>query len=435
MPTIELKETVGCTKKYRVEIERDRLDQEIKTAAKKLRHEIQIPGFRKGKAPEGLLLKRFGDTIRQEAIKDLIPKVLEEVFEPEGIKSVNDPEISDLKIDETGPIVFTVSVEEVPDIDASGFKGLRVTRQVREVTDEDVGNELERLRQMYATQEEVERGAGKGDILIVNLQKLDSSGVPIIGEKMENHVIALNGESTPSPEFDEQVFNMKKGDRKTVKFTYDESINNPQLVGQSEAYDVEVVKVMENKVPELNDEFVESLGNFENIDDLRTQTQERLVRQYEDVSTQNLQSGLVGEFIKQFPFEVPGSMVERIIQSEIDRMKASYPDNSFNEKEYRSQIRPDVVRMVQSYLIVNAVNEQQEIEITKEETDERIEALAAINNMKPREFRRKLIKDGDFDNFKNEIARKKAFAWMIDSADITVETIEEQQAESRIIKP
>ena len=122
MPKAEIKETIGCKKKIRVEVESERFDSELALTMKKLKNKVQLPGFRKGKAPESLLLRRFGKAIMEEAVNDLIPKVLQEVFEEQGINPVSEPEISDLKYDQGTPVVFTVSIEEIPDIDSYGFE-------------------------------------------------------------------------------------------------------------------------------------------------------------------------------------------------------------------------------------------------------------------------------------------------------------------------
>ena len=108
MPKVEIKETIGCKKKLNIEVENERFDVELKSALKKIKSEFQIPGFRKGKVPESLLLKRFGNFVREEAVKDMVPKVLNDVFKEQGIKPVGEPEITDFKFDETGPITFTV---------------------------------------------------------------------------------------------------------------------------------------------------------------------------------------------------------------------------------------------------------------------------------------------------------------------------------------
>jgi len=435
MPKVELKETIGCLKKYRIEVEHERLEQETSSTVRNLKRSVQLPGFRKGKAPESLIIRRFGTSIRDDALKSLIPKILLEVFESKSIRPANDPEVTDMDYGENSPIAFTVTFEEIPDIDVNVFKGIHVTKDEVAVTDEDVKDEIERLRQMHATRKEINRGAQIGDILIVNLQKLDSTGVPIIGEKIEGHVIYLNESSTPSPEFNEQVLGMKKGDKKHVSLTYDESNNRPKRDDVTDSYEVEILNVLENKIPDLNDDFIATLGDYEDIDDFRAKTRENLAGRFEITAERKLYMDLVENFLKQAPFEVPNSMVEKVIDSEIDRLRVSNQGSSFDESAYRSRLRPDAVRVVQTYVIIKAVKELQKIEVAKEELDERIEALASLNRLKPRELRRNLIKEGNFEDLKNEIASDKAYKWMVNVANVQVVPVEKPSEESRIIKP
>ncbi len=435
MPKAEIIETVGCKKKLNIEVENERLDVELKSALKKIKSEVQIPGFRKGKAPESLLLKRFGNIVREEAVKDMIPKVLKDVFEEQGIKPVGEPEITDFKFDETGPITFTVTVEEVSRIDISGFEGLKVTKEVREVTEDDIDNYLERLQQMNAERKEVERGARDGDLIVVNLQKLDSSGVPIIGEKIDGHVISLDGYGTPSPEFDRQVLGMKKGNSKKVQYTYDETIKDPDLIGKTEAYNVEVLQVIENKLPELSDDFAQSLGDYTDLNDMREKVRDNLVNQHEFTAGRKLQSDLINEFVKQNPFEVPPNMVGRVIQSELENARKNSPEQSIDEEVYKAQIRPDAVRAVQTYLIIDAIKEEKGIDVTKEELEERFDKIAESTDKSASEIRRNIIKEGRFDAFKNDIAQEKVFNWIEEVANIKVEIFKPKPEETNIITP
>lgn len=431
----EIKETSGCTRKLHIEIERERFEDEVKVTLRKLKKEAQIPGFRKGKAPEEMLLRRYKSGIEEEAIKDLIPTVMEEAFKEQNLKPVGDPKISDMHFEETGPITFDVTVEELPSIDVEGFRGLEVAKEILEVTDEDVDASLERLRRSRAVQEEVDREARENDILVVNLQKLDSTGVPIIGERIENHVFPLDGKSTPSPEFDLQMMGVRKGEARKVVFTYDESINNPDLVGVTEAYEVEVLRIFENRLPELNDEFAQSVGSYADLADLRTRTQESIKVQYARITDRKLEWSLVDEFIKQNPFEVPNSMVERVTESEIEKAREEHPDEQLDEEALRNRMRPDAVRSVQTFLITQAVQESQKLDVSREEISEHLEILAQVRGTSAREIRRALIKEGRFDEVKSELLQNKAYAWIESVANIREEIVPRNAPQSRIITP
>ena len=433
MHKVEVKEVRGCAKTLEIEVTRERFDEETKTALKSIRREAQIPGFRKGHVPESMLMQRFGATVQQEALKDMIPRVLEEVFKAEDLKPVGEPQIQDVDLQETGPIRFTVTIEETPKIGIELFNGLQVKKELHQVSDNAVDYEIERIRRMRATQEDVDRGAQAEDILVINLQKLTETGVPLIGEKMENHVVALDGQSTPSPEFDEQMYGMKAGEKKRVEFTYDDSIDNPELVGTTERYDVEVLRVLENKVPEVDDDFAKGLG-LEGADDLRSKTRERFEQLYVRAAERQLHAEIINEYLKVSPFEVPGTLVERVIASETERARKQQ-GAEFDEPAFRDRVRPDAVRLVQTWLIVDAVKEKQGIEVSSEEVNARVEEIAATNEMNPKELKRRLIKEGRFNSIRDDIAEEKVYKWMESVVKIEEVAVSQPEEESKIIKP
>jgi trigger factor len=400
-----------------------------------MKRDIQIPGFRKGKAPDGMILRRFRATIHEETLKEMIPRVAKEIFESKGIHPVGEPTITELKFEETGPVEFDVSVEESPEIDIAGFEGMEVAKEALEVTDGDVTDSIEHYRRMKATQSEVDREVRTGDIIVVNLQKYDEAGVPIIGEKMENHSIHLDGQSSPSPDFDAQVVGMRKGDRRKVRFTYDETIENPRLVGVTETFEVEIVRVIENVIPELTDDFARNLGEYTDLEDLRAKTRERLASRNVYLSERKLRYTLMDEFIRQSPFEVPNTMVERILQVELENIRKSHPGEQVDEEAVRSRFRADAVRSVQTYLVIEAVKKKLELDVTKEELSEWFEKIAQSEGLNPKELRRTYIKDNRLDEVRDEIIQEKAYEWIKSVARIREETVSRTTRESRIIVP
>ena len=435
MTKVEIKERSGCTKKLHIEIEQERVDSEFTGTLKKIKKDIQLPGFRKGRAPEGLVLKRFGSMIREEAIKELIPKVLEEVWKSEGFKPVGEPMISDVNIDKDNPITLTVAIEEIPEIDSSVFSNITAVKKVFEISDDDVEDAVQRYRHMRAKQTEVDRGAQQGDILVVNLQQLDTAGVPIIGEKMENEVIDLNSEGPLSEDIIKQFEGMKAGDRRNVRFTSTVDEYAAEKPDRPELYDVEMIKVMENVIPELNDELFAEIGTYTDLADFREKTREQLEYRANTMANTALNTNLIDEFVKQAPFEVPDSMVRRILASELENRKRSMPDQPVDEESFLRDFRPDAVRIVQSYLIIEAVEEQNGIEVSRDEISGHINKLAEENGMNPKELRRQFIKDGSYENIRTSLARNKAYDWMSEQADITIETIDRNKEDSNIIVP
>ena len=428
----EVKETIGCTRKLGVEVERERLDSEFAATLSRLKKDIQIPGFRKGRAPEGLIIRKFGPAVREESVRDLIPKIIREVIEEQELKPVGEPQVSDLEFNDDGPLTFTVAIEEVPAIDLDGFSGLEVTKTVYKVGDDEVADTMERYRQMRAEHADVDREAKEGDILHVNLRKLDGTGVPIIGEKTENVALPLDRERLPAPEILDQIAGMKNGDTKAIRFT--PTGGDANQTADEESYQVEALRVEEVKVPALDDDFAKELG-YDDLGDFQAKTREYLEQRASDEADNRLRGSVMEEFVRQSPFEVPNSMVERIMLSEIEKIRQRYPDESFGDEELMDRMRPDSVRAVQTYLVIEAIQEQQGIEVAKEEIQERLEAMAGQYGMNVRDLRRRLIKDGRFEDIRTDLAREKAYNWIFETVAITEEQAEREQPKSNIITP
>ncbi len=428
----QITERAGCRKKIHVEIERERLDREIETTLKKLKKEVQIPGFRKGKAPDDMIMRRVGGGIREEALKEMIPKVLQELFETEDIHPVGEPELSDLTLEEGAPITFNVSVEEIPEVDIELFKGLEAPKRILEVSEEDLDAALENLRRAAAVQEEVDREVRSGDIIVANLQELDSTGVPIIGKRMEEKIISIDEQSEDTPDFDRQVVGMRKGESKKVFLTYDESAETEE---HTQGFNVEILRVYENRKPELNDEFAQSQGNYSDLDELRRVIRADMEHRAETISEKKLRDALINEYIHRQPFEVPEIMVKEIVGSEIERIKKDYPDEQIDEEAFRTRIRPDAVRAAQTFILEGAIKEKLGIEASREEVNERLEKEALKHDVNPKELRRAYIKRGRLDSLKRSIEQDKVFEWIKSVAVINEEKVSREAPPSRIITP
>ena len=422
MANAELKEKTGVKSTFAVEIEPERVEKQIDSTLSQMKHQVEIPGFRKGRAPESLIMQRFGERIKEEAIKTLLPNVLEEIFKEKGVNPVGNPQVSDFHYEKFGPMTFTVLVEELPDIDVSGFEKLAVTWEKPEVTDQDVEDYIGEVRKSRATRQEVDRAARKGDILVVNMQRTDEKGVPLPDKRLENQIVPLYGES-PSREFEDQLVGLKKGDKKLAGFAYDQSERFPELTGTRDTFQVEVLKVIEEILPELNDEFVKKLGDFADEAAFRAQVRSILESQAEMIAERGLRNKLMEAYIQDNPFEVPESLVSTVVESRLQEMR-----NQEGRSYVQSELRKEAVRVVKTHLLLDAVKKQKEIEATKEEIDSRVADLAEANRTTPQELRRELIREGSYDTLKGDIAREKAYEWIKEAASITEKTVSPEKA-------
>ncbi|MDE2742194.1 MAG: trigger factor [Gemmatimonadota bacterium] len=344
-----------------VEVEAARIDDAVNKALRRYQKRLEIPGFRRGKVPLRIVEARFGSSIRGEVLGDLLPSLLEEATREAGLRPAAPPKISQLDHEPGGSLTFTADFDIWPEIEAEHYENLAATRMVHEVADEEIGEHLEELRRRHATEQAVERPLANGDVLVADLQRLDDSGLPVIGDKYEKRHILIGDENALSPEFEEALVGMSAGEERKVRFAYREDLPNEQLAGQTTHFAVAAHEVRERTLPELDDEFAKDLGEqFQTLDDLRQHLSEQIQQRWEYMAQQRLRSELINQLILKNDFELPDSMVDNYLDS-LEREQADQ-DNSHSDEE-----RAQATRQLKSYLLLDSVRQQAGVEVTDEE--------------------------------------------------------------------
>ena len=216
-------------------------------------HRITRNGSLVGKLPQTFLeiLKKsyYGRLIREEALGEILPKLYQKATKMGRVKPISQADIEQMEYEEGKPLRFAASVEVEPEIEVKDYKGLEVVKQVRQITDEDIEARIQKLREESGVERVVERPAKEGDLVLVDLQKLDKSGVPVVGSKIENQLVKLTPESLP------ELFDATKGEERKVVLTYPEDHPDANLAGTQERYLAKVKEVRERELPALDDEF------------------------------------------------------------------------------------------------------------------------------------------------------------------------------------
>ena len=299
-----------------VEVEAARIDAAVNKALRRYQKRLEIPGFRKGKVPLRIVEARFGSSIRGEVLRDILPSLLEEATREAGLRPAASPQISQLDHEPGGNLTFTAELDVWPEIKVEHYENLAVTRMVHEVTDEEIGAQLEELRRNQATERVVERPLANGDVLVADLQRLDDSGLPIIGDKYEKHHILIGDENALSPELEDALVGMSAGEERKIRFAYRDDLPNEQLAGQTAHFAVSAHEVRERTLPELDDEFAKDLGEqFQTLDDLRQHLSGQLQQRWEYMAQQRLRSELINQLILKNDFELPESLVDNYLDS------------------------------------------------------------------------------------------------------------------------
>ena len=399
-----------------VEVEAARIDDAVNKALRRYQKRLEIPGFRKGKVPLRIVESRFGSSIRGEVLGDLLPSLLEEATREAGLRPAAPPQISQLDHEPGGSLTFTAALDIWPEIKAEHYEKLAATRMVHEVADEEIGEHLEELRRRHATERVVERPLAKGDVLVADLQRLDDSGLPIIGDKYEKRHILIGDENALSPEFEEALVGMGAGEERKVRFTYREDLPNEQLAGQTAHFAVAAHEVRERTLPELDDEFAKDLGEqFQTLDDLRQHLSGQIQERWEYMAQQRLRSDLIGQLILKNEFELPESMVDNYLDS-LEREQADHDHDHDHDHSHSDEERAQATRQLKSYLLLDSVRQQAGVEVTDAEFAQFTAERATRAGVQPSDLQ-------NAEGLRRELEDQKVFDLLIAKAEIKEEKV------------
>ena len=350
-----------------VEVEAARIDTAFNKALRQYQKRLEIPGFRKGKVPLRIVEARLGSSIRGEVLGDLLPSLLEEATHEAGLRPAAPPKISQLNHEPGGNLTFTADLDIWPEIKAEHYENLAATRMIHEVADEEIGEHLEELRRRHATERVVERPLAPGDVLVADLQRLDDSGLPIIGDKYEKRHILIGDENALSPEFEEALVGMGAGEERKVRFAYREDLPNDQLAGQTAHFAVAAHEVRERTLPALDDEFAKDLGeHFQTLDDLRQDLSEQIQERWKYMAQQRLRSDLIGQLIQKNDFELPESMVNNYLDL-LEQELEDHDHDHDHDHSHSDEERARATHQLKSYVLLESVRQQAGVEVTDAE--------------------------------------------------------------------
>ncbi len=392
-----------------VEVEAVRLTAAVDKALRQYQKRLEIPGFRKGKVPLRIVEARFGSSIRGEVLGDLLPLLLEEATREAGLRPAAPPKISQLDYEPGGDLTFTADLDIWPEVKAEHYENLAATRLVHEVADEEIGEHLEELRRHHATERVVERPLASGDVLVADLQRLDDSGLPIVGDKYDKRHILVGDENALSPEFEEALVGISAGEERKVRFAYREDLPNEQLAGQTAHFAVAAHEVRERTLPDIDDEFAKDLGEqFQTLDDLRQHLSGQIQQRWEYMAQQRLHGELINQLILKNDFELPESIVDNYLDS-----LEQEPANRERDHRYSDEERAQATRQLKSYLLLESVGQQAGVEVTDEEL---AQFAAERTEVQPAD-------SPNAEGLRRELENQKVFELLIAKAKIKEEKV------------
>jgi len=413
-------ETSSNTKReIQVEVPADEVARETDALIQKYQKLARIPGFRRGHVPASIIRQRFAEDIKSEVVDALVPRYFRRETDTQGLIPVSQPRVTDLHIHDGEPLRFKASFEILPEIKVEGYKELRADKPDVSVKDEEVEESLKHLQEQHATFATIEgRPLADGDFAQVSLDGTpkDGEGKPV---HMDEVLVEIAGKNT-MPEFTENLRGASANDERTFDVVYPQDFSDQRLAGKTFVYTVKVGGVKQKSVPELNDQFAKELGEFGNLEEVRKRVREGMETERKHEAERAAKDKLVAELIKRNDFELPEALVDRQIDLRLERglralaaqgMKAEdIKKMDFNR--LRAGQRDQAVQEVKASLLLDKVAQEEKIEVTEDEINREVEALAAQSKQPAESIRARLTQDGALDRIRNRIRNEKTLDFL-----------------------
>ena len=400
----------------------------FKKAVQKIANQVNIPGFRKGKAPRAIIEMHYGkEAVKQEAFEEVANKAYSDALAQEKLIPVSDPKVEESTFEEGKDLALTIKVTLKPEPELGEYKGLHVDKKEAVVTDEQVDAQIKDLQNRDAKMVVAEEGAviEKGDFAIIDFAGT-VDGEPFSGGEGKGYPLEV-GSNSFIPGFEDQLVGLSKGDSTDVEVTFPEDYFVKDLAGKEAIFKVNIQDVKRKELPELNDEYVASKTDFKTVEELRANYKERMQKAAEANAKAEYEHELIDLAVANAKFSVPEIMIEDKISQMVEEMKMSLESRKMSLDMYmqytgldmakiRENQRPVAEENVKTDLVLDAIAKAEDIQVDMADVDAEIAAISAQHGASPEEVKKIIKGNGTMGLLLANILRRKAAHVVIDSA-------------------
>jgi trigger factor len=440
----------ACRREINVEIPAEVVNKEQDAVVKAYSRQARVPGFRKGKVPPGVVRNRFSNEINSDVLETLVPQYFRQAVIDAGFRPVSQPFIYDLQARVGEAVRFKAVFEVLPDFELGGYHDIKVEKPDTKVSDEEVEAELKRMQESQASFDPVneERGAEDGEFAQVSFSataKEDAAKAELAPSSNQGEAAQTEGVATASgaqpvemndvmveiggantlPEFSQNLRGVKPGEERTFEVSYPQDFHDQRLAGKIFNYHVKVNAVKKKALPELNDDFAKQLNQeFETLDLLKQRMRENMETQKSVQAEQAGKEALVEKLLEKHDFAVPRAMVEHQIDLRLERgLRALVAQGMRTEDMKRMDFgrlragqREAAIKEVKSSLLLGRIAEAEDIQVSDEDLENEISALARQMNQTPEEVRQRLTKEGALERIRSRMRSEKALDFLYSKA-------------------
>lgn len=440
----ELIDLSPTRKEIKIEIDQAQIKSALDRVSAQYSKAATVPGFRPGHAPTSVVRARYKSEIRTEVLRELLPEAVNNAITEHSLAALGEPNVeldNTTALERLGeePLTLKVGVEVLPEVKLETYKGLEVTRRKRPITDADVDKMIDNLRDASASLQPVEdRASQLGDTVTVNAvgKFVDEPEAEEI--KVDDVEVVLGGQGVQQ-EFTDNLTGVNADESRTFLVDYPADFTSPGLAGKKVEYTTEVTSVRQKELPELDEEWVKSLGgDFDSVEAFKTKVREDLEARATAESDHHLRDALIRKLLDAHPFEVPQSLVEQQTQTRLESVVRQMMSRGIdprsqelNWESAREELKGQAEEDVRSSMLLETIAETENIDITDEEIDAEIESIASASRQTKEQVRAALTKNGGERSIAHRLRSRKALDLLVENANITdAEWTESTEAET-----
>ena len=414
--------------KLSFDVDSAKFDEAMGKAYLKVRNQVTIPGFRKGKAPRKMIENMYGEGVfYDEAFELIFDEVYGPAVDENKIEVVDRPEIEIQEIGAGKNLKFTCEVFVKPDVTLGEYKGVSVKKETTVVSDVEVDARVEEERNKQATEIQVEdRAVIEGDT--VNLDYAGTvDGVAFAGGTAQDQTLKI-GSGSFIPGFEEQMIGMSIGEEKDLDVTFPEAYHAKELAGKAAVFHVKVNSITETQLPALDDDFAKDISEFDTLEEYKADIRAKLEAQAAERDNNNFTNAVIEKVLENATVEIPEAMIERQIDSMMRDFEYRLMGNGLklddflkytgsDMKAFRENYRGQAEKSVKAHLVLEAIEKAEAIDATQEQIDKQLEAFAAQTGKTVEEFKASLS-ESDIEYFKADAIRDNCVKFLADNAKI-----------------
>jgi trigger factor len=422
--TVEIIEVTSCKRNLAAEVPAQEVEQEVDNLAREYARNAKIPGFRPGKAPLNIIRQRLGSDLIQDATQKIIERCWKDAIREHDLHPLAQPVIKDVDHKPGNPLKFTVEFEILPALEVKDYKGVAVTLPSSEVSDDEVSQAVENLREQHAQFVPMD-GEQARDGLYVTLT-VDSQLEGEIKPTYKDDVTIIMGHPQTNVDFSNNLRGALTGETRTFEVSYPEDYHQKRFAGKKAQYTVLVKDIKEKQLAELNDDFAKDIGS-DSLDALRTKVRDELVTQAKQNAEKKAREALLDSIVERQTIEVPECMVQDELEIHARRVanNLAYQGVDLNQasidwKKMFDEERPHAEQSVRRAIFLDAIVRQEGIQVTDEELESEFQKLAEGTNKSAAAWRAQFEKEERIQSFEQHLRQNKALDFIFRNATISV---------------